>query len=220
MDIAFERVSLRYGETVVLEEVSFRVQSGQFALIEGPSGAGKSSMLRLINRLEDPSSGTISADGRPLPEWPVLQLRRQIAYVPQIPVLFPGTVRENLLTPFRFRANRDRTPPTDEELRARLSELLLEVKLEETATTLSVGQQQRIALLRAALLEPRLMLCDEPTAPLDPDSREVVERTLERWNQEQGITVFLVTHQGYRPKASRPRRFLLGRDHRLREVEA
>lgn len=168
MDIAFERVSLRYGETVVLEEVSFRVQSGQFALIEGPSGAGKSSMLRLINRLEDPSSGTISADGRPLPEWPVLQLRRQIAYVPQIPVLFPGTVRENLLTPFRFRANRDRTPPTDEELRARLSELLLEVKLEETATTLSVGQQQRIALLRAALLEPRLMLCDEPTAPAGP----------------------------------------------------
>ena len=93
------------------------------------------------------------------------------------------------------------------------------VKLNDDATKLSVGQKQRIALIRTVLVEPEMLLCDEPTSALDQQSKEIVEDSLERLNVEQGIGIILVTHFDFVPNRAKSRRFLLQPD-RLEEVSA
>jgi putative ABC transport system ATP-binding protein len=106
-------------------------------------------------------------------------------------------VRDNLCWPFTFRANRKHAHPADDLLRHRLDALLLQdVSLDDEAGTLSVGQRQRLALLRALLLEPDILLCDEPTASLDDVARDVIESQLED-RCAAGFGVVVVTHQGF-----------------------
>ncbi len=189
-----ESVSCERGGRVVLSAVDLEVAEGRITALIGPSGSGKTSLLRLLDRLDDPTSGTISYGGRPLPAYPVTQLRREVAFVFQTPVLFPGTVRDNLAEAARI--GKIPTPEVDERARevAALAELDIAL-LERDGRELSVGQQQRAALARALVNRPGALLLDEPTASLDAETAERLLRTIRRLVRDEGLTVVLATHR-------------------------
>jgi putative ABC transport system ATP-binding protein len=216
--IEFDRVSFGFRpEAPLLDDISVALERGIFYLVTGPSGAGKSTLLRLINRLEEPTSGELRFQGRPLPSYAPPRLRRSILSVQQTPTAIDGSVRDNLLLPFGFAANRDLARPDDEALGRRLAEVRLEgVSLDTHAQTLSVGQLQRLCILRGLLLSPEVMLLDEPTSALDAESREAVLALIARIFRETGLAAVMVSHQDQAPPGVEPVRLRL-RDRGLAE---
>lgn len=211
MKLELQNLSLQYnGKPPLFQNVNLTVNTGEFVVIQGPSGIGKSSLLRLLNRLQEPTSGTILIDDKPITEHEVTHLRRRIGYVQQTPITIEGSVRDNLLLPFTVKAADGASSPNDDDLRKKLDAYLLtEVQLDDNATELSVGQKQRIALIRILLIAPNLMICDEPTSALDPESRTVVERELERINRETQTSVILITHVDFAPENLTPITYVL-----------
>ncbi len=197
--IEFEDVSYNWPGGKGLRDVRLTVPAGAFVRIVGPSGAGKSTLLRLASRLEEPAAGVISFFGMPLGDYPPPMLRRRIGYVQQTPVVIEGSVRSNLLLPYGFAVNREQALPTDDELADWLKRLGLSgVDLKDKARSLSVGQKQRLCIIRSLLLGPELLLMDEPTSALDRKSREIVEEMTEAQNLE-GMTIIIVSHFDYTP---------------------
>lgn len=197
---AFENVTFAYpGGRRVLDDACFEIPEKAFALVRGPSGTGKSTLLRLMNRLEEPQSGTIYYRGRPLVDFDPPLLRQKVAYLHQVPVIQDITVRETLLMPFAYLANKMLTPPSDGELASRLDELLLDtIDLNAPAAALSVGQRQRLCLARATMTGPDVLLLDEPTASLDRESETIVEQITETLCAA-GTTIVMVTHNAFTP---------------------
>jgi putative ABC transport system ATP-binding protein len=176
----------RAGKTV-LRDVTARLPEGA-SCIAGPSGSGKSSLLRLLNRLADPVAGTVRYRGADVREHDVLELRREVCLVPQLPALLEGTVEDNI----RFAADLAHREP---EVHRLLDLAGLDGSFaERDAAKLSVGEQQRAMLARALALEPRVLLLDEPTSALDEDKRGAVEATLLDLRERLGISTVLVTH--------------------------
>ncbi len=219
--IAFEGVEFAYeGADPVLRDVNLDLEAGGFYLLTGPSGAGKSTLLRLISRLEEPTAGCVWFQGRRLTEHDPPRLRRALLNVQQTPALLDASVRHNLRLAFGFRANADLTAPSDEALRARLAEVNLDdVRLTDNARSLSVGQQQRLCLLRGLMLAPEVMLLDEPTSALDAESADLVDAAVVRLHRERGLTVLLASHRGHPPAGITPRRLRVA-DGRVSEVDA
>lgn len=211
MTLEIRNIALRYGDKPWLfQNVTLTVSPGDFIVIRGPSGSGKSSLLRLFNRLQEPTSGQMYCDGKPFDAHEITRLRRRIGYVQQTPVVIEGTVRDNLRLPFTFKTAAGAVPPGDAVLRERLDHYRLQnVHLDERATDLSVGQRQRVALIRTLLVEPDVVLCDEPTSALDEESRGIVERELERINLDRQTAVVLVTHVPFTPERVQPKTFTL-----------
>ena len=171
---------------VVLEGLEGAIEEGATCIV-GPSGAGKSTLLRLLNRLADPDSGAVHYRGRDVCSLDPLALRREVALVPQLPALLPGTVADNL----RFAA-RLAESEADGDILARVG---LDASFaDRIATRLSVGEQQRAMLARALVQHPNVLLLDEPTSALDPDARDAVETTLGCLRAELGLSTVLVTH--------------------------
>ncbi len=195
--IRFDRVSFAYtSERPVLQEVSFEVLPGQRIGIVGPSGTGKTTILNLILRLYDPQEGVIYLDGIPLRQLQQQAFRRHIALVTQEPFLFNDTVRQNILF--------GRLDATDVEIEtaARLAnahEFIMDLPqgydtlVGERGVKLSGGQKQRICIARAFLANPRVLLLDEATASVEPESEAVIQAALERLMQER--TTMIVTHR-------------------------
>lgn len=184
----------------IFEHLSLAFKTGRFYLIRGASGTGKSTLLRLIIRLEEPDAGAIRFRGRGLTDYVPAQLRRRILYVQQTPTVVTGTVRDNLLLPYRFGANSDLPLPDDGVLKGELQRFLLaDVDLQTDAKTLSVGQLQRLCLIRGLLLFPQVVLLDEPASALDDTSRRVVEETAEQLCATDGLTVIMVSHRRFDP---------------------
>jgi ABC-type proline/glycine betaine transport system ATPase subunit len=182
-----DRVSAARGGNEVLHEVSLALPDGA-SCIAGGSGSGKSTLLRLLNRLADPDRGTVSYRGRELTSLDVLELRREVGLVPQLPALLDGTVADNV----RFGP---RLIGREVEVAALLDLAgLPEAFAEREADRLSVGEQQRVMLARALALEPRVLLLDEPTSALDERSRDRVEETLVDLRRRLGLSLVLVTH--------------------------
>src|SRR5437764_8785314 len=187
MLFALRDVTYRRGGRVILSALTVELQEGMTALV-GPSGAGKSTLLRLLNRLADPDSGTVQYRGRDVRDYDVRELRREVALVPQLPALLPGSVAENVRYGPRLCGRGC-------ELESALTLAGLNGKFaERSARQLSVGEQQRVMLARALALEPNVLLLDEPTAALDERSRDAVERTLLRLRSELELSYVLVTH--------------------------
>ena len=162
------------------------IRDGATALL-GPSGSGKSSLLRLLNRLSDPDSGTIVFEGEDVRTLDVLDLRRRAVLVPQLPAPLPGTVADNV-----------RYGPALCEREADVEACLTRAGLDDgyadrEASELSVGEQQRVMLARSLALDPDVLLLDEPTSALDEAARDGVERTLAELARA-GVAMVLVTH--------------------------
>ena len=183
---ALQDVGYRRGGRVVLDGLGFEIQPGSTALV-GPSGAGKSTLLRLLNRLADPAAGTVRYRGRDLRELEVLGLRREVALVPQLPALLPGTVAENLAYGPSLCERGCQTA------RALVLAGLDESFAERSARELSVGEQQRVGIARAVVSKPPLLIADEPTGNLDPDLSLEVMRLFRRF-QDVGVTVVIASH--------------------------
>ena len=194
--IECHNVSFAYPQKpAVLEQVSLTFPAGSFNWLRGPSGCGKSTLLRLLCRLLEPNHGHINFNGQPLTSIDPPSLRRQVVYLQQTPVVLEASVEENLLLPFSFKVNQDLPPPDENFLSTRLEEFLLHgISLNTPALSLSVGQKQRLCLLRTMLIKPSVLLLDEPAAALDKESAKVVFEMVRRLNQEQGATIILVSH--------------------------
>jgi putative ABC transport system ATP-binding protein len=180
-------VTYRRGDRVILSGLTVELEEGMTALV-GPSGAGKSTLLRLLNRLADPDDGAIQYRGHDVRDYDVLELRREIALVPQLPALLPGSVAENVAYGPGLCGRRC-------ELDRALALAGLDGTFaERSAKQLSVGEQQRVMLARALALEPAVLLLDEPTAALDERSRAAVERTLLELHWRVSAAIIVVTH--------------------------
>jgi putative ABC transport system ATP-binding protein len=176
---------------VLVTEASFDLRNGETLAIVGPSGSGKSSLLRLLNRLDEPTSGTIYFDGVDYRQIAPRELRRRVGMVMQRPYLFPGTVADNLHFGPRQRGQKLG--------QAAVEELLAGVSLAGCGTrdvaNLSGGEAQRVSFARALANSPEVLLLDEPTSALDEDSKREVEAVIRRIGREQGIPCVLVTHE-------------------------
>lgn len=174
----------------VLAGVDFTLRRGEIAVIDGPSGGGKSTLLRALARLQALTSGELLLDGASAAGTSPREHRVRVAYVPQAPVMFPGTVDDNVRAGPWLRENR----LSD----ARVLELLRGAGLEGSlasrpAQELSGGEKQRVSIARALANEPRVMLFDEPTSALDPASARLVLALVRRC-AEDGCGVVVVTH--------------------------
>jgi len=163
----------------ILHGFSARIPADGLTAVVGPSGSGKTTLLRMLNRLDDPDGGEILFDGRDVRSYDVLELRRRVQHVGQVPVSFPGTVAENVGPGWEALLPRVHLDPG---LGGRLADLL------------SVGEAQRMCLARALARGPDCLLLDEPTSALDTASKGEVER-LVRCLADDGLTVVMVTHE-------------------------
>ena len=212
-------LSLRRGRDAVLHDISFSVDKGEILVIIGPSGSGKSSLLRCLNRLEEPQSGLIQLDGTDITESPVTALRRRVGMIFQQAVSFEGSVADNIAF-----------GPTlcGESLsRKRIHELMdlasLEPELtDKDAHELSGGQEQRLAIARALANQPDVLLLDEPTSALDPIATRNVEESLLFLRRQLGLTLVWVSHSIEQARRLADRVLLLsdGRMIRVDSVDA
>ena len=173
----------------IVNDVSFDVNAGELLAIVGPSGAGKSSLLRLLNRLDEPASGAVLIEGKDYREIPTRELRRRIGMVMQRPFVFPGTVAENL----RFGPQQQARTLSDDEIENLLREVGLAGYAAEDVGHLSGGEAQRVCFARALANQPTVLLLDEPTSALDEAAKLEVEAVIRKISGH-GVTSVMVTH--------------------------
>ncbi len=211
--IKFDNVTKIYkNDHAALKHASINIEKGEFVFLVGPSGSGKSTFIRLINRQEHPNEGTIWVAGKDigtLPGWKVPYLRRNIGYVFQDYKLLPNkTVEENVA--FALEAiGRPRTT-IKTQVPAILELVGLTKKAKSRPNELSGGEQQRVSIARAFVNRPSILLADEPTGNLDPDTSVGIMKLLDRINRT-GTTVLMATHD--RGIVDRMRKRVIQLDH-------
>jgi osmoprotectant transport system ATP-binding protein len=193
--IVFDHVVKRYGDSVAVHDLSLRIDDGEIVVLVGPSGCGKTTTLKMINRLVEPSGGSITLDGRDTRDYDVDALRRSIGYVIQQVGLFPHlTVAENIATVPRLSGWDKR------RIAARVEELLDLVGLpaaqyaRRLPAELSGGERQRVGVARALGADPPVMLMDEPFGAIDPITRDRLQDELLRLQGVVRKTIVFVTH--------------------------
>ncbi len=187
------------GSVCVLKDITLRVEKGQSLVIVGPSGSGKSTLLNIIGALDRPTAGKVLFDGRDLAELDDIELarirNREIGFVFQLHhLLLQCTVLENVLVPTLTDKNRI----SKQKARKRAVELLQQVGLKDRLLhrpgELSVGQRQRVAVVRALINRPKLLLADEPTGSLDEQASQNIAELLVELNHSEQVTLIVVTH--------------------------
>ena len=198
----------RAGRTV-LQDVDVTILRNLITVVVGPSGGGKTSLLRLLNRLDDPVQGDILFDGRPIADYAVTALRRRVALVFQTPVMFPGTVSDNLAVAAELgggqpgrrgqhRQNGQSGQRDHFDEKANEAMLLAELDpslLDRPGDELSVGQKQRVNLARALMTSPEVLLLDEPTSALDPETSRALMKTIGSLSEVRRLTIVVATHR-------------------------
>jgi putative ABC transport system ATP-binding protein len=183
------------GQTIqILTDICCSFQRGELTSVIGPSGGGKSSLIRLINRLEDPLQGRILLAGTDIKEIHPPLLRRRVGMMLQKAYMFEGTVLQNLQQPFRYRKEPLPTADDPEILRCISLARLSPVYLARNGRTLSGGEQQRVNLARALISRPEVLLLDEPTSALDRPTTDSLGVTLQEVCRSEQMAVIIVTH--------------------------
>ena len=193
--IEYKNVVLRYTDTDILKDVNLRIEDGEFMVLVGPSGSGKTTMLKMINRLLEPTDGNIYMDGKRIEDYDERGLRLSTGYVLQAIALFPNlTVAENIaLIP-------EMKGWTKSQIASKTEELLDKIGLPAAEYAnrkpheLSGGEQQRIGIVRAIIGEPKILLMDEPFSALDAISRKQLQSLTKDLHKEFGMTTIFVTH--------------------------
>ena len=174
----YRRVRVDGDDGPIVVDFSARIPADGLTAVVGPSGVGKTTLLRLLNRLDDPDAGEVLLDGQDVRSYDVLELRRRVQYVGQVPVTFPGSVADNVGEGWQ-------------ELLPRVG-LALALGRRD-ADRLSTGEAQRMCLARALTLNPDSLLLDEPTSALDGVAQAGIEALI-RSVADDGLTVVMVTH--------------------------
>jgi D-methionine transport system ATP-binding protein len=195
--IEISGLTKRYGTTTVLERIDLRVDDGRIAAVVGPSGAGKSTLARCVNLLERPTSGSVTVRGADLAALSGRELRRarqQIGSVFQSANLLRRlTAAQNVAMPMRHHGL------PDDEVRRRVGDLLERVGMLHRANhypaQLSGGQRQRVGIARSLALKPSVLLSDEATSGLDPDSTRAILALLTELRDDLGVTILVITHE-------------------------
>ena len=193
--IEYKHVALCYTDKDILKDVNLSIEDGEFMVLVGPSGSGKTTMLKMINRLLEPTDGDIYMDGNRIKDYDERELRLSTGNVLQAIALFPNlTVAENIaLIP-------EMKGWTKSQIASKTEELLDKVGLPATdyahrlPSELSGGEQQRIGIVRAIIAEPKILLMDEPFSALDAISRKQLQALTKDLHKEFGMTTIFVTH--------------------------
>jgi putative ABC transport system ATP-binding protein len=181
---------------MLVQEVTIEVQEEEVFVVFGPSGSGKTSLLRLLNRLDEPTSGTVLLDGTDYRDIEPRMLRRRVGWVPQAPTLIDGTVAENVAWGPTLREE----PVDTDRLDALLDRLGLSGFAEREADRLSGGEAQRVAIARTLFNDPDVILLDEPASSLDTEAARRVEDLLRAAMADLSLTAVLVTHDASRAR--------------------
>jgi putative ABC transport system ATP-binding protein len=185
---SLEDIHLARGDNEILKGVEWTISEGRISIILGPSGSGKTSLLRLLNRLDDATSGRLLFRDAPIESYDVPRLRREVGMVFQRPELFDGTVRDNIL--FGTEIHK-----INIDLKEILSLVALDPgMLDRDVSTLSGGQAQKVSIGRSIAVGPRVLLLDEPTSGLDPTATLQIESLVKRLVGALGLTCVFVTH--------------------------
>lgn len=181
-----------YSGRQVLKDITFSVQSGEFFVLVGPNGAGKTTLLRILDMLEEPTSGKVLFDGE-LVDYSTKEktvLRRKSGMVFQQTILFNMSVSDNVAYPLKIRGESN----IEQKVKTVLELVQLKGFERKNALTLSGGEAQRVALAQALVTEPELLLLDEPTANIDPRNISIIEEVLSSTNREKRTTIIMATH--------------------------
>jgi tungstate transport system ATP-binding protein len=184
----------KYGDKTVLNINQLYVNKSEITAIIGPSGAGKSTLMQILNFIEPPTEGRISFDGKEfsLQNSPKIETRRDMVMVFQKPAVFNSSVFDNIAYGLSLRKLPKKI------IKQRIDEIVdvigLKDKLNQNAKTLSGGEAQRVAVARAIVLKPKVLLLDEPTANLDPANITVIENLIKHANSNYKTTIVIVTH--------------------------
>jgi tungstate transport system ATP-binding protein len=196
-EVVYQLRDLRkeYAGRTVTDVERLDILRGEVLALVGPSGAGKSTLLRLLNFLEHPTAGRIMYQGQAINGSAPLAVRRQVTTVFQRPMLLKASVHANVTYGLRLRGQR---------VDGQVHDILVRVGLEQLARSyahkLSGGEMQRVALARALVIDPAVLLLDEPTANLDPYNIGLIEDIVRQHNRERGTTVVLVTHNVFQAR--------------------
>lgn len=177
-------------DKILIQGANFELKRGEVLAIVGPSGSGKSSLLRLLNRLDEPTSGTVFVEGTDFRNLEPRELRRKLGMVTQRPYLFPGTVAENL----QFGPAQRGETLAGEAIEELLSQVGLKDYGGRNVANLSGGEAQRVSVARTLANSPLVLLLDEPTSALDEAAKLEVESSIQKVVHDHGLTCVMVTH--------------------------
>lgn len=211
-------VSQSYQGRTIVQIEQLEIYQGEILALVGPSGAGKSTLLRLLNFLERPEQGLLSFEQSSLNgNYPPLEQRRKVTTVFQTPVLLNRSVAANVAYGLKVRQQDKKL--MDRAVTEALERVGLSKLAQQSARTLSGGEAQRVALARALVIQPIVLLLDEPTANLDPYNVKLIEEIVAEENRARGTTIVLVTHNIFQAKRLAHRTGLL-LEGRLIEIAA
>ncbi len=175
----------------ILDIENLTIEKGKVTCIIGESGSGKTTLLKLFNKMITNDKGDIFYNDKNLKEIDSVELRREVIMLPQIPTVFSGTVRDNLLIGLKFS---EKPLVDDEVLNNILKVVSLNKKLDDDSSDLSGGEKQRLALGRIMIMEPEVLLLDEPSSALDDETEMIIMENLVSYTKENGKTLIIVTH--------------------------
>ena len=185
----FEFENMRYKDILFIEQLT--IHQGEFTCIVGESGGGKTTLLRLLNKMISPTEGNIYYHKQRLEQCPSVAHRMDVSLLSQQPVMFEGTIKDNLLYAVRLFQKDD---VSDEELSDLLTQLKVKKKLSDDASLCSGGEKQRIALGRILLKKSSVLLLDEPSSALDEKTEDLLLQIVSQYAKEHEVSVILVTH--------------------------
>ncbi|KAB3529292.1 ABC transporter ATP-binding protein [Alkaliphilus pronyensis] len=180
---------IKYKDILDIKELKF--EESKVACIVGESGSGKTTLLRLLNKLISCDGGEIFYKNKPFKHINSVDLRREVVMLPQAPAIYGGSIKDNLLIGLKFG---EKPIVSDERLLEILRLVKLNKGLNDDADKLSGGEKQRIALGRVILMEPEVLLLDEPSSALDEDTEELIIEALVSYTRNRGKTLIMVTH--------------------------